>query len=300
MGDGDGWVYCSAGHKHWGRFGAAGLLLAGEQGAMLQHRAPWTHEGGTWGVPGGARDSHEEVVATALREAAEEAALDAAMIAPLGWWVDDHGGWSYTTVVARPRGPVHWQVRNAESVEIRWWPDDEVTTLELHRGFAATWPRLRRPPAPLALVVDAANVVGAQPNGWWHDRLGASRRLLGRLAALARDGLDAAALPDGVRDGGLTRMLPRVVHVVEGTSRALAGEPAGRDWWHAAVTVAAAEADGDAEIVRRAGELHDSGAQTVVVTADRGLRARLADGVLTAGPRWLLAHVPPAPGRDTE
>ena len=62
MGDGDGWVQCALGHRHWGRFGAAGLLVNADRDFVLQHRAPWTHEGGTWGLPGGARDSHEDVV----------------------------------------------------------------------------------------------------------------------------------------------------------------------------------------------------------------------------------------------
>ena len=83
--DGNGWVECGCGSRHWGRFGAAGLLLIHESGSdvarhsepaglkptsavLLQHRATWSHEGGTWGLPGGARDSHEDVVTTALRE----------------------------------------------------------------------------------------------------------------------------------------------------------------------------------------------------------------------------------------
>ena len=32
---------------------------------------------------------------------------------------------------------------NFESVEVRWWPIDEVTALTLHTGFAAAWPTLR-------------------------------------------------------------------------------------------------------------------------------------------------------------
>ena len=68
---------------------------------VLQHRAPWTHEGGTWGLPGGARDSHEDVVTSALREAKEEADIDATFVAPVALTVDDHGGWSYTTVAAQ-------------------------------------------------------------------------------------------------------------------------------------------------------------------------------------------------------
>ena len=54
----DGWAFCSQGHRHWGRAGAAGLLLHrdGAEGpeVLLQHRASWSHHGGTWGTPGGA------------------------------------------------------------------------------------------------------------------------------------------------------------------------------------------------------------------------------------------------------
>src|SRR3712207_9520205 len=52
----DGWVTCALGHRHWGRVGAAGLLVhrAGADGPelLLQHRAVWSHHGGTWGTPG--------------------------------------------------------------------------------------------------------------------------------------------------------------------------------------------------------------------------------------------------------
>jgi 8-oxo-dGTP diphosphatase len=110
---------------------------------VLQHRAPWTHDGGTWALPGGARDSHEDVVTAALREAAEEADLDPAAVAPMQEWVDDHGGWSYTTVVAQALVALEPRAANAESVEVRWWAIDEVGALPLHRGFASAWPTLR-------------------------------------------------------------------------------------------------------------------------------------------------------------
>jgi 8-oxo-dGTP pyrophosphatase MutT (NUDIX family) len=142
-GDGNGWVTCSLGHRHWGRFGAAGLLVTDGVRVVLQHRAPWTHEGGTWGLPGGARDSHEDVVTAALREAAEESALEPATVRPFGEWVDDHGGWAYTTVVAQAVAELRPHAANAESVEIRWWSIPDVATLPLHTGFAAAWPVLR-------------------------------------------------------------------------------------------------------------------------------------------------------------
>jgi 8-oxo-dGTP diphosphatase len=143
LGDGNGWVHCSSGHRHWGRFGAAGLLITDGARVLLQHRAAWTHEGDTWAVPGGARDSHEDPITAALREAAEETSLDPSAIAPFSEWVADHGGWSYITIVARTSPGLEVQPTNLESAAIRWWPIDEVSALHLHRGFAASWPTLR-------------------------------------------------------------------------------------------------------------------------------------------------------------
>jgi 8-oxo-dGTP diphosphatase len=142
-GDGNGWVQCALGHRHWGRFGAAGLLITDGVRVVLQHRAPWTHDGDTWALPGGARDSHEDVVTAALREAAEEADLDPASVVAIDEWVDDHGGWSYTTVLARAVLDISPRAANTESIDVRWWAIDQVSTLPLHRGFAMAWPHLR-------------------------------------------------------------------------------------------------------------------------------------------------------------
>ena len=143
MGDGNGWVHCALGHRHWGRFGAAGLLITDGTQVLLQHRAAWTHEGDTWAVPGGARDSHENPITAALREAVEETSLDPEHIEPFSEWVDEHGGWSYTTILARSSSRASVRPANAESTAIRWWALDEVADLRLHRGFAAAWPTLR-------------------------------------------------------------------------------------------------------------------------------------------------------------
>jgi 8-oxo-dGTP diphosphatase len=73
-GDGDGWVVSYRDTYHWGLHGAAGLLLRapwhdGTPAVLLQHRALWSHQGGTWGLPGGALDSHEAAEHAAVREA---------------------------------------------------------------------------------------------------------------------------------------------------------------------------------------------------------------------------------------
>ena len=141
-GDGNGWARCRLGHRHWGVFGAAGLLLIDAGRVALQLRSVHTHEGGTWALPGGARDSHESVEDAALREAFEEAALDPRLVRPFATYLDDHGDWSYTTVLARPLALVELRPTNFESDRIGWFDVAEVAALPLHSGFAATWPAL--------------------------------------------------------------------------------------------------------------------------------------------------------------
>jgi 8-oxo-dGTP pyrophosphatase MutT (NUDIX family) len=146
-GDGDGWVQCRCGARHWGLHGAVGLLLvvhdgAGSPSVLLQLRAGWTHHGGVWGLAGGARDSHESDVEAALREAAEEAgpvAVGARVLATLAG--TDHGDWSYRYVLAtvdRARTPVP----TAESERLTWVRSDEVAALPLIAPLAHDWPAL--------------------------------------------------------------------------------------------------------------------------------------------------------------
>lgn len=145
------------GAHFWGRHGAAGLLLrapgpGGAAAVLLQHRAPWSHQGGTWGLPGGARDSHESVEEAAVREAHEEAGLTAdQMTVRITVVTHEVPGWSYTTVIA---DAVEMLVTtpNRESSELRWVAEDEVTGLPLHPGFAASWDRLRTVTATLPLL----------------------------------------------------------------------------------------------------------------------------------------------------
>jgi len=110
---------------------------------VLQHRATWSHHGGTWGLPGGARAPHETAEQAALREAQEEAGIPPAAVRVTGSSVLDHEDWSYTTVVADEIGAVTPSATDAESLEVRWVAVDEVDALPLLPAFAAAWPGLR-------------------------------------------------------------------------------------------------------------------------------------------------------------
>jgi hypothetical protein len=112
------------------------------------------------------------------------------------------------------------------------------------------------------LLVDAANVVGARPDGWWRDRAGATARLLRRLA------------------GGPVPDVDEVVVVVEGQARDVPA-PEG-------VRLVRAPGSGDDALAAEAAALTAAGRAVLAVTADRGLRARLPAGTEVRGPGWLL------------
>ncbi len=122
-----------------------------------------------------------------------------------------------------------------------------------------------------SLVVDAANVVGSRPDGWWKDRGAATRRLHERLlvADLSHD---------------------EVVLVLEGGARG--GVRRGTDGH---VRVTHASASGDDTIVAEVAALRKMGRVVTAVTADRMLRARLEElGAQVVGPSWLLDQIEPA------
>jgi 8-oxo-dGTP pyrophosphatase MutT (NUDIX family) len=145
----DGWTFCAQGHRHWGRAGAAGLLLHrdGPEGRelLLQHRAAWSHHGGTWGTPGGALHADEPASLGALREVREELGLLPTDLVLGEESIDDHGGWAYTTVLARPARKIEaGDLRlDGESDGVAWLPLAALHEVELHPGLAASLPRLR-------------------------------------------------------------------------------------------------------------------------------------------------------------
>jgi hypothetical protein len=118
------------------------------------------------------------------------------------------------------------------------------------------------------LVVDAANVVGSRPDGWWRDRAGAARRLH-----------EALLVADTSYDV--------VVLVLEGAGKG--GVRPGRD---AHVRTVHAKGSGDDAIVGEARAATERGERVTVVTADRFLAARCSGvGAMVLSPSWLLSHL---------
>lgn len=121
-------------------------------------------------------------------------------------------------------------------------------------------------PAQPLVVVDAANVIGSLPDGWWRRRAEAAELLRDALAPLAEAGLPAAGLQPPLE----------VVLVVEGAAARIEGIPT--------VRVIAARGSGDDAIVRLVAA-EAASRRRVVVTADRGLRSRvIALGAAVVGP----------------
>ncbi len=274
---GDAWVEAPGGQRYWGRFGAAGLLAVDpDRGVLLQHRVAWSHFGGTWGLPGGALHQGEAPIVGALREAQEEAGVPDGAVRPIFTSVLDLDVWTYTTVVAAVEVPFDPVISDPESVALEWVPLDEVESLPLHPGFASSWPMLRRLLAErVTLVVDAANVVGSVPDGWWKDRAGATSRLISRVSGV---GVPAEAV--GL-DG--TTWFPAVAMVVEGQARAVESN-------EAAVAIVRADAAGDDAIVAEAERRVAAGERVVAVTSDRELAGRLerAEVAAVRSAGWLL------------
>lgn len=103
------------------------------------------------------------------------------------------------------------------------------------------------------VIVDAANVVGSRPDGWWRDRRGANERLRNALVSLSVRGLGEISPPF------------RVILVVEGQARGITSLPT--------VEVVSARGSGDEAIVELVAAQSDC--TTCVITADRELRERV-------------------------
>lgn len=269
------------GTRYWGRFGAAGVLVHDTaRGVLLQHRALWSHHGGTWGIPGGALHEGESALDGAVREALEEAGVPRDALRLHAMTELDRDVWTYTTVIARASRSFEPHIADAESLELAWFSLEAVETLPLHPAFAHAWPMLRSMLSSHPVVlIDAANVVGAVPDGWWRDRRGATERLLARVAGLAETGVPAPTLELPGK-----HWYPVLEAVVESGARdaSAPGE----------ITVHRSPGVGDDALAARARELVGRGHEVTVVTSDRGLRQRIEPPGRVRGARWLLDQLP--------
>ena len=118
------------------------------------------------------------------------------------------------------------------------------------------------------LLIDAANVVGSRPTGWWRDRPGAARTFVVQVRAAMGSG----------------RLAGSVVVVLEGKARG--GVEAGvLD----GVKVLHAAGSGDDMLIE---VISESSEQVTLVTADRELRQRAeALGADVVGPAWLIQRL---------
>jgi 8-oxo-dGTP diphosphatase len=146
------WLACAeGGSRHWGRHGAAGLLLVALDGerrrVLLDRRAHWVHQGGTVGIPGGAIHAGETVLVAAMREVAEEATgldgLDPVVLGSHSQACDICARWTYTTVIASVPTAVPVRPRSFESDGFDWVEIEGVERLPLHPGLRRAWPSLR-------------------------------------------------------------------------------------------------------------------------------------------------------------
>lgn len=137
-----GMITCARGCRHWGRHGAAGLLLVSSDSVLLQLRAN-SHHSGTWSTPGGSLEPGETPLQAAFREVHEELRGVPPVSGIALAHVTDHGGWAYRTFVGSVDHPMPVWPRNGESERVSWIPIDEVDSLTLHPGFAHSWPALR-------------------------------------------------------------------------------------------------------------------------------------------------------------
>ena len=158
----------------------------------------------------------------------------------------------------------HWRPSFDSAERPTTWTDVRHQTHRKGRAGGRSTGDVGRRDAVRMLVIDAANVIGSRPTGWWRDRPGATRRFTERVRATVTAG----------------RLDPPVTLVLEGRARAGADE---------------ADVDG-VEVVHAPGEGDDTIAaiaeahrEVIVVTADRELAERVrAANAEVVGPSWLF------------
>lgn len=258
------------------RSGATELLLRapdahGKPLVLMQRRKSAGNGPDDWGLPDAAPRRDETPTGTALRAAQAVGANPRRVRMRRERVTRSSGAGPVSSIlIADVRSPFA-----VSSGETAWVPESEVSALDLDGALATRWPALQAPET--GLLIDAANVVGSRPDGWWRDRAGAAELLLREVSAAAPGVL---AIPE---DG--FRWISQPVVVLEGAAKQAPEMPG--------VEVVRAVGSGDDTIVELAGR----GGDWVVVTADRGLRVRLPAGVRAVGPSTLRSWLSPAAGQ---
>ncbi|MGO1545076.1 MAG: NUDIX domain-containing protein [Gulosibacter sp.] len=283
--EGDTWAIGPEGTRMWGKFGAAGLLtLDRERGVLMQHRALWSHYGGTWGIPGGALNRDELALDAAIREAHEEAHVPPDALAPLFSRVVDLEFWSYTTLVVETTRMFEAEITDDESAGLAWVVPKELRRLKLHPGFAQAWPAIEpmlgyRP----LIIVDVANLVGTTPDGWWKDPAAATERLIQSLQPLCEDGVPASLFE---MDAHVS--WPAVTCILEGKQRDALIGLGGLARHLEAIPAEASGDDAIVDLVRETRAAHPA-MPVLVATSDQALQRRVQDyGATTIGARAFL------------
>jgi hypothetical protein len=122
-------------------------------------------------------------------------------------------------------------------------------------------------------LVDGNNVMGSRPDGWWNDPVGAAGRLTQEIATWCGSAYEPVTV---VFDGPHQ---PSVAILAGGPLVVAFAGRSGRD------------AADDRIVELAAGGIRSEGIELTVVTADRGLIARLPAGTAVEGPRAFLRRI---------
>ena len=130
------WVACQCGRRHFGPYGAAGLILRNADGHLLMtHRSEFVHFGGTWSFPGGAIEEGETPVDAAVREVGEELGIPSVAVDVVTTLAGlDHGVWRYTYVLAdlNPQWSELELRVNWEATDVAWVQPRDMIVMTLH------------------------------------------------------------------------------------------------------------------------------------------------------------------------
>lgn len=139
------YVHCTATNRraHWGKFGAAGVLIMCDGYVLLSQRSfSLESHRGQWSLPGGALDARwEQPIAGAMRELFEEVSginvFDLHRIAE-----DSVGcscGWEYTTFRLQADYLFDCYIHDWETRRLAWVPISMVENMNLLASFRRYW-----------------------------------------------------------------------------------------------------------------------------------------------------------------